>query len=198
MTHFGFSPIKCQPLKNQKIIFYSLNTVSQNVWVLYTVQNNAKIFVQIFVKSIRNLFRFMTFFRKSCWDSRFSKVCWEKRCHKADEILDKDVQKEFLTAKSFFRLKENLMGCFFNHLRQQAREWSWIPDPHSGTWLCPNKINPHQIPFNALIVGPTNSGKRNTWLIFWAVNSEENTIMWFFSVQHSHSTRRTKVSPRKT
>ena len=40
---------------------------------------------------------------------------------------------------------------FFNHLR---------PDPHSGTWLCPNNINPHQIPFNALIVGPTNSGKR--------------------------------------
>ena len=112
MTHFGFSPIKCQPLKNQKILFYSLNTVSQNVWVLYAVQNNAKIFVQIFVKSIRNLFSFMTFFRKSSWDSRFYKVCWEKRHHKADEILDKDVQKEFLTAKSFFRLKENVMGCF--------------------------------------------------------------------------------------
>ena len=105
--YFGFSPIKCQPLKNQKIIFYSLNAVSQNVWVLY-----AKIFVQIFVKSIRNLFSCMTFFRKSCWDSRFSKVCWEKRCHKAGEILDKDVRKEFLTAKSFFRLKENVMGCF--------------------------------------------------------------------------------------
>ena len=30
---------------------------------------------------------------------------------------------------------------------------------NARTLVCPNKMNPHQIPFNALMVGPTNSGK---------------------------------------
>ena len=39
------------------------------------------------------------------------------------------------------------------------------------------KMNPDQIPFNALIVGPTNSGKTKlTWSTSSAMNSEESLI----------------------
>ena len=64
--------------------------------------------------------------------------------------------------------------------------------------VCLNKINPHQIPFNVLIVGPTNSGKKK-YLVDLLSNEFRGKFDYVILLcPNTHSTRLIEVSPRKT